>query len=77
MADSPPAFPAALIPVLRIMRLGDGRSAAGPFQLDGTRLTVGEYNRDARCYHRSVRVAVLSGREPTIHELDPDPPLMR
>lgn len=83
LADLPAEFPTALIPMLRIMQLVDGLSAGltrrlsavGPFQLEGTSLTVREYNRDSR-YHRSYRLAVLSGREQILHELNPDPPLL-
>jgi PAS domain-containing protein len=79
----PPDFPHALLPMLRVMKLVDGLSAGltrrlawvGPFELDGTILTVREYNRDTR-YHRAYRLALLTGREAVLHEDHPPAPTL-
>lgn len=69
-SDLPPAFPAALKPMWRLIRLVDGLSAGitrrraqlDPLVLEGSTLLIHERNQDAR-YHRHYRVAIYSGVE--------------
>jgi len=66
----PPDFPEALRPMLRLLKLVDGLSAAvtrrgatvAPFILEGSYLTVSEENPDPR-YHRTYRLAIYQGTE--------------
>lgn len=68
--ELPDTFPASLKPMWRLMKVVDGLSAAltrrqallDPFVLRGSRLVVGEHNRDAR-YHRRYELALYSGEE--------------
>jgi PAS domain S-box-containing protein len=69
-AELPATFPPSLKPMWRLLKVVDGLSAAltrreatlDPFVLRGSRLVVGERNRDIR-YHRRYELALYSGDE--------------
>ena len=69
-AEIPADFPPTLLPMWHLLKLVDGLSAGltrraahrDPFTLQGSRLTVGERNRDAR-YHRRYMLSIYTGEE--------------
>lgn len=69
-SDLPAAFPNALLPMLRLMKVVDGLSAGmtrraaqwAPITLEGTVLTIQESNTDPR-YHRAYQLSIYSGEE--------------